>query len=420
MIRPSLPQHLHLSRRHHLHQPLLLSLYLSPTPVPSSNLIANASLESGIASTITNWSSSSWGTLTAKHTITSSGSQDGTRAGRVDVSQYTQGDAKWYFDSVAVASNTKYQFTNHYRSSVPTVLTAAVTMQDGSIQYLWLKDVPAASSWTQTNHTLTTPTGAQRMTVFHLIAATGWLEVDNYSLKDVSVAQPPAPVGTAFSKPLVSIEFDDGWGSAYRLGLPVVESFGWKPTQHIITDTAINNSNYSVGTYMTPGEIKDWNSRGDIGSHSISHAHVPTLPTAEISAQLTDSKKYLDTLLGEPTNLYVSPYCESSQAVLNIAKTLYQSVRNCEARANTQANFDRWNLSSLIILNTTTDAEIRAALSDAKASNGWLILVWHEIDGDNKNSWSVSPATLKRQLQIVKDSGIEVTTTQSALDRSIR
>jgi peptidoglycan/xylan/chitin deacetylase (PgdA/CDA1 family) len=293
-------------------------------------------------------------------------------------------------------------------------------MQDGSISYTWLKNIPATSSWAETNHTISTPAGAQRMTVFHLIAATGWLEVDNYSLVDLSVEQPPAPGEQAFSKPLVSIEFDDGWGSAYRLGLPTVESFGWKPTQYIITTTAINNSNYGVGTYMTPDEIKDWNRRGDIGSHSVTHARIPALPISQITAQLTDSKTYLDNLLGEPTNLYVSPYCESSQTVIDIAKTLYQSVRNCHARANTQANFDRWNLSSFIILNTTTDAEIRNALNNAKASNGWLILVWHEIDGDNKNPWSVSQATLTRQLQIVKDSGIEVTTTQSALDRSTR
>jgi peptidoglycan/xylan/chitin deacetylase (PgdA/CDA1 family) len=391
-----------------------------PTPVPTSNLISNPSLESGSTSTATNWSSNAWGNLTAKYTLISSQSQDGSRAARVDVSQYTQGDAKWYFDSVAVTGNSRYQFTNHHRSNVPTVLTAAFTMQDGTVRYTWLKNIPTASSWAQNNHTITTPAGTQRMTVFHLIATTGWLEVDNYKLEDLSIMQPPTPSEQAFSKPLVSIEFDDGWGSAYRLGLPAVESYGWKPTQYIITNTAINNSSYGAGTYMTPNEIKDWNRRGDIGSHSVTHAHVPALPTTQITAQLTDSKQYLDTLLGEPTNLYVSPYCESSQTVVDIAKTLYKSVRNCQARANTRANFDRWNLSSFIILNTTTDAEIRAALSDAKASNGWLILVWHEIDGDNKNPWSVSQATLKRQLQIVKESGIEVTTTQSALDRSTR
>ena len=135
--------------------------------------------------------------------------------------------------------------------------------------------------------------------------------------------------------------------------------------------------------------------------------------------ELTTSKSYLDSLLGEPTRLLATPYCESNASVVSVAKTLYQSSRNCEPVANTKVNFDRYNLNSFIILNTTTDAEIISALNAAKASNGWLILVWHELAGDTKNAWSVSPATLKRQLQLVKSSGITVTTTQSALNESL-
>ncbi|HMT55950.1 MAG TPA: polysaccharide deacetylase family protein, partial [Candidatus Saccharibacteria bacterium] len=201
--------------------------------------------------------------------------------------------------------------------------------------------------------------------------------------------------------------------SAYTNGLPLVESFGWKPTQYVITETP------GWQDYMTTNQIIDWNKRGDIGSHTVTHPSLPSLTSANQSAELKNSKKYLDTLLGEPTKLFATPYCESNSSVVSLAKTLYQSLRNCDPVANTKANFNQYDIKSFIVLNTTTDAEIKNALASAKNSNGWLVLVWHEVAGDDKNSWSVSTTTLKRQLQLVKDSGISVLQTQQALNETL-
>jgi peptidoglycan/xylan/chitin deacetylase (PgdA/CDA1 family) len=211
----------------------------------------------------------------------------------------------------------------------------------------------------------------------------------------------------------VSIEFDDGWTSAYQYGLPLVESYGWKSTQYIITETP------GWGDYMTVAQIQDWNRRGDIGSHTVSHPSLPSLSSAQITTQLSSSKSYLDGILGEPTKLFVTPYCESNATVVTIAKSYYQSLRNCEPDVNVKATFDRYNLKSFIVLNTTSDAELKAMLDKAKTTNGWVIFVWHELAGDAKNPWSVSATTLNRQLQIVKDSGITVLPTQAALNESL-
>ncbi len=405
----------------------------SPTPTspaPAKNLIPNPSVDEGAAGVINAWLASYWGSLTAKFTTPTAGAQSGSRFARVDVTNYTSGDAKWVTPVINVVAGKKYTFTDYYRSNVATEVDVEVTMTNGTIQYVWLGTAPAKTSWTKFTGTYTAPVNVKSVRLFHVINKNGWLETDTYSFTENILAPtpspttpptpttpPPTPGTTPFSRPLVSIEFDDGWTSAYQYGLPAVESFGWKPTQYIITDTAINNANYG-SLYMTPNQIKDWNARGDIGSHSIDHSHIPALSYDQIVAQLTQSKSYLDSLLGEPTNLYVSPYCESSAQVVTVAQTLYKSVRNCDSYVNYKASFNRWNLQSFIILNTTTDAEIVAALNAAKANSGWLILVWHEVAGDT-STYSVSSATLKRQLQLVKNSGIYVTTTQAALNESV-
>ncbi len=431
-------------------------VYVPRARALDSNLLANGSLETGDLTTAQGWTNTYWGKMTPTFSIKSNGAQDGARFARVEVAGYTRGDARWSSAEVPVVAGQTYTISNWYRSSVATALDIGVITTSGSIRYYWAKDLVAANNWTQSNVSFTAPKNAQKIIVFQLISANGWLETDNYSIASGSVAPAPVPTPTPtptpspapapapspapapapaptptptpaptptptgrFSRPLVSVEFDDGWGTAYRLGLPLVESFGWKPTQYIITDTAANNALYGAGTYMTPAEVADWNRRGDIGSHSVNHPSVPSLTASKRQAELANSKAYLDSLLGEPTSLYASPYCESSAAVVTLAKTLYQDIRNCTPESNTAANFNRWDVRSFIVLNTTTDAELRSMLAQAKASNGWLVLVWHEVDGDHKNSWSVSAATLKRQLQIVKDSGISVVPTQQALNASL-
>lgn len=429
------------------------------------NLLSNASLESG-APIPTDWQVSKWGSMTASFTLPSSGVQDGQRAGRVDVKNYRSGDARWEHQAITVIPNTSYNFSDWYMSNVMTMVVAAITKSNGTMAYYWVTDSPASSTWKQQILSFKTPSNAAKLSFYQLIARNGWLQTDNYLVSSDIIPVPPAPLPTLppaptpippapapvpaplptptpapippapapvpvptplptpssnkpFSKPIVSIEFDDGWTSGYMLGLPAVEGFGWKPTSYVITETAINNSNFGVGTYMTPAQVVDWNKRGDVGSHSVDHGHFSNLSKNSVQAELANSKTYLDNLLGEPTKLYATPYCETSQNMIDVAKTLYQDLRNCDEEPNTAANFDRWNIRSFIVLNTTPDSQIVNFLNQTKSANGWIVLVWHEIAGDNNNAWSVSQTTLKRQLQLVKNSGIEVVTTQEALNRSL-
>lgn len=425
-----------------------VAITISPSSVLAAEVplsIANMSFETGGVNSADGWATNKWGNLNTAFSVPAQNAQNGQRSARIDVTAGTRGDARWEHAQYPVTAGVTYTFSDWYMSNVPTVIDVAVKLKTGTVRYYYIATVPASSTWKQSTATFKMPANATSASFFHLISSVGYLQTDNYvvSTAGTTTTPPPAPAPAPspaptptptptppapspvpvpagrFTKPIVSIEFDDGWTSAYLYGLPTVESFGWKPTQYIVTDTAVNNANYGIGTYMTPAQIIDWNARGNIGSHTVTHDHIPQLTQSRKTAEIVNSKMYLDSLLQEPTNLYVSPYCESSQAVVNIVKNYYQSLRNCEPVANTAANFDRWNLKSFIVLNTTTDAELRNILTQTKAQNGWLILVWHEIDGDFKNSWSVSQTTLRRQLQIVKDSGIAVIPTQEALNASL-
>ncbi len=226
-----------------------------------------------------------------------------------------------------------------------------------------------------------------------------------------------------FSRPLVSFEFDDGWQSAYKYGLPVMKSFGFKPTMYIITDTAENNADYGVGTYMTPAQIQDWVAQGgDIGVHTVDHTDLTTLTQAQAQAQLVNSNTYLTNLLGKAPSLFATPYCASNAMVTNLARQYYQGMRNCDDPTNKLESWDPYNIHSISIENGTTMAEIQGILADTIASNGWTVLAFHEV-GTPINpadpTYSVSVAQLTAIAQAVKDSGVTVVSTQEALNESI-
>lgn len=383
-----------------------------PQPHPDGGLIANPSVESG-NSQPTHWSTNAWGDMNAKFSYLTSGGAHGSRSVQVDVASGTTGDAKWYFNEVAVQPGQTCTFSDSYKSNVATDVTAGYTLQNGAKQYAWLGGAAAsAHNYQSFSKTFRTPADVKSMTVYHVISKTGWLNTDSFSLTCEPVKTEPTPPAdsTKFSRPLISIEFDDGWKNAYELGFPIVEEFGFRATQYVITQTT------QWGGYMNNDQIRALDSRGhDIGSHTVSHPHLPQLSDVQIKTELQSSKSYLQSVLGKPVDLFVTPYCESDNRVKEEAKKIYATLRNCQAAANTKKNFDAYNLNSYIVYDTTTDAEIQAWIDDAKANNSWMILVYHEVQQSPDNPWAISPSSLRSHLQIVKDSGVTVKKTSDAL-----
>lgn len=229
-----------------------------------------------------------------------------------------------------------------------------------------------------------------------------------------SVTPTPSPSPTpsaTFSRAVISLEFDDGWQSAYDYGFPIVEKYGFKATSNVITNTT------SWSGYMTNTEIQDLVFRGhEIDSHTVSHPSLPSLTTAQMDAEMQDSQNFLRNLTGQSVSQLATPYCDYNNAVIAEAKKFYTSMRNCDGDSvNTKANFDAYDIKSFMVLDTTTDAELQNWINTAVAQKGWLVLVWHEVKTPTDNAWSITPANLERQMQLIKNSGVTVETTSQAL-----
>ena len=107
------------------------------------------------------------------------------KAGKVEVTNYTGGDAKWYFTDVPVTAGKEYLFSDYYLSSSESIVTIRYKKQDGTFLYPTLTVLPPSSTFTQSSSRFTVPQGVVSLTIFHLLKGIGALTTDEYSLQEV-------------------------------------------------------------------------------------------------------------------------------------------------------------------------------------------------------------------------------------------
>lgn len=378
-----------------------------PPPPPGGNIVPNSSVETPDPANIhqpQNWHSSSWGANTASFAYLNSG-HTGTHSIKTTISSYTSGSAYWLFDSQPIAGGNTYDFSDYYESNVGCGVDATITMKDGSFQYLHLGETfPSTKSWTKFRTQFTAPAGAVSINIVHNIYNVGWLTTDDFSLTPFNYQ--------GFSRPIVSITDDDSYSSYYNNGLPVLQKYGLTATDYIISGY-INND----PAYMTSAMVKGLYAAGhEIGSHTVDHPDLTTLGATKMDSELKNSQASLQKLLGVPVADYAAPYGTYNQQVTTDAQKYYQSYRTTQAGYNAKNNLDPYHLMVQNVISTTTTADIQSWLVEAKATNTWLILVYHQVDPAlSAGEYNTYPSDFDSQMSAIKASGLPVETVSQAL-----
>jgi len=231
-------------------------------------------------------------------------------------------------------------------------------------------------------------------------------------------APPPAapstpPVHIAQPSALISINFDDGYTSAYEIGLPLVEAAGYKVTEFIIT------GKLGMPTYVTSAQVLDEESRGhEIQAHTRTHPHLSTLTDAQQQDEIEGSKDDLTMLLRHAPTLFAYPYGDFNSTTLTLVQqdgfAAARSINNDSVQQNT-TTANRFQLFSQGLSNTTTLADVQSWIDMAATNKTWLILVFHRIDEGN-NSISVTHELLQQTLQYIQQKQIPVVTISQGLN----
>jgi peptidoglycan/xylan/chitin deacetylase (PgdA/CDA1 family) len=157
-----------------------------------SNLISNADL-SQIDPNFqqpASWNTDSWGANSASFSF-SAPTQSSPGILRLDVQNYQDGDAKWWFNPVTVTPGDVYQYNDTFQSNSVTNVWARFLNSSNSASYQWLGADQLSSIDKSGAFNFAAPTGAVSVTIFHVLSSNGYLITKSFSLVDTTPTPPP-------------------------------------------------------------------------------------------------------------------------------------------------------------------------------------------------------------------------------------
>ncbi len=383
-------------------------VYAAPTLPDRNQFIANADFSESFWSRPTDWSTYHTGKNQASFHYTD---KPGQTYVSVSLAKYQSGEAKWQYSPQPVAAGQAFTFGVTYRATAPAKLVVEYVTQNGKHQFDTLATLMPTGDWTRYQTQFEAPTGAKTMFVSVVLQANGTLDTDNYALHSSTRSG-----ARQFHNPLVSITFDDGWKSINQNALPTMDKYGYKGTFYL------NPSALDTVNFISQQQVSSLAHNGEeIASHGFAHVDMTSIDASQLDYQLRAAndnihQKYDNTWLD-----FATPYGKSDAEVEYYARQYYQSLRTTDSGINTRQNFDPYNLKVLYISGSTTDREIQDALADAKAYHGWLILVYHRVQATPGKVLAagedtvVTPQNFNRQMQLLRQSNIQVKTVRDAL-----
>lgn len=383
-----------------------LSEAVAADPIITNN-VPNASLEQANAANDAPlaWNNDNWGTNTPVFTYDNSG-YAGNRSVKVQLAEWTSGDARWYFDHQPIEGGRYYYLTDYYKSDVSTDVYVQTVSAGGQVNHIWLGSPSASASWAKFSATVFLPGDVARYTILHTISKVGYLLTDNYSFKPLA--------STAFNRGIVSIAFDDGLANVYRNALPIMNQYGFKSTQYIVSGAIGSQTKLDLPA-MAKAQISAMYKAGhEIGSHTVNHPDLTLLNASKLKSELSNSKTALNASY-PPVENFAIPFGRYNDTVTAAIKKYYSSARTSDGGENTLINFDPYRLKTRYIVNTTTLDEVRGWLDQAVRDKAWLVLLYHNVADGGSYEYTATKAAFSGHLAAIRDSGLPVMTVKQAL-----
>lgn len=377
-----------------------------PPVIPfESGIIPNGSVEATVAgnpSQPQSWQTGSWGANTTTFSYLNTG-HTGSHSLKVNVTNYTDGDAKWYAIPQVAVPNQSYDFSDYYQSTASTDVYAMITSTGGTTTYQYLGSASSSTTWKQFHVQFSAPANAATISILHLIAKKGTLITDDYNLT------PYSPVG--FNRGIVSLTFDDGWADQYTNGLPILQQYHMPATFYLVAGFL------NTPDYLTTKQAKALRTAGEeLGSHSYSHLDLTSLNATKLNKETLTAKTRLQSLLGGNITNFASPYGAYNDTVQAKIKSVYGSHRTVIPGYNSKNGFDRYTIKVQNITDTTTAADVQEWVNFAQTNHVWLVLVYHQVTSDpTTGEYNTTPQQLKDQLAVIQRSGLPVETIAQAL-----
>lgn len=171
---------------------LLIGFMFFATPYAraETNLIPNASVETGVGTYPNFWSREKVGNNISVFQYANNG-QEGKKSMSINVTKYTAGHSGWFFNPLNISPNATYVYSEYYKATMPTEIYLRVTNVSGTTSDILLGQVNFSSEWKQVSLEFTTPGDVKTVTIVHKTRAIGLLQTDNFFLAIKGTSTPP-------------------------------------------------------------------------------------------------------------------------------------------------------------------------------------------------------------------------------------
>ncbi len=358
------------------------------------------------------WKPETYGSVSASYDYTNSGI-NGSNALATSITQ-NSGEAGWQTINQSARSNQRYQLQFWQNSTTYLYAYAKITLTNGSAQYISLMSVPATldTGWSKYTDNILTPNNTQ--SIKFVIASSG---IGNFAISNISLTSLVNQNPSTFNSGIVSVTFDDGDGSSFTNGLPILQSNGLHGTFYV------NGSTLNTSGYMTYNDVKILaNDGNEIGSHLYQHYNMVTISQSQLIYEINTNNSVLHNILGAnyPLTDFASPYGSYTSSIVNVLMQYYDSHRVTDGQFNTKNNLNVRQIHAILISATTTPAQVDALINKTLTQNAWLVLVYHSIGsvppGNDGAGYATTPSNFSSEMSYLHSTHIQVLTVHKALN----
>lgn len=234
-------------------------------------------------------------------------------------------------------------------------------------------------------------------------------QADGNSPPDVSA--PLATIDNVFATGAVTFRFDDGWVSQYDTALPMLDAAGIKGTFYIVT-RQLRDDGYTG--FVSESEVVDMASRGqDVGAHTQTHPHLPTISPNAQQSEIAGSKEDLIAMGITPTT-FSYPYGEYTPTTESIVESVGFSGAVTTQETVVTSNSDPFQIESPSIRASDLPEEIENMIDRALSERKWLVMTFHRID-ESADEYSITPENFQKVVDYVKNNDIPTVTVAQGL-----
>lgn len=163
-------------------------------------------------------------------------------------------------------------------------------------------------------------------------AQVAWLAEQGFTFLTMSELRMQWQNGTLQPKS-IALTFDDGYADNLIHALPVLQRHQAKATIYVVVDrhdrdwSTYKKAHHNSGELAQEPKLSDDDIRQlvasgliEIGSHTLTHANLPTLDDATRFTELYESRRILQQLTGQPIESFAYPFGLYGPADVNIAR----------------------------------------------------------------------------------------------------